>query len=182
MRRAPLREIVNVVAFSTRPRFSLANDDLKRTRRPTPSAGALHPFDIVLVDWRGAPRLMRYDSVSHRLELLNASDNGKHLAEFARATGEILPEAYGTALVLLGNAALVDAAYENWDTLFWRDAGALLQTLFMTATAFRLAFCPLGILGHEVVLALGLAERLAPAGVAMIGRAQSADGWLDSSS
>ena len=175
MTHAPLREIVNVVGFATRPRFVLANDALKRTRRLTPSAGALHPLDIVLADWRGAPRLMRYDSLSHHLELLITSDSNNQLAKFANATEELLPDAQGTALILLGDVARIDAAYEDWDTLLWRDAGALLQTLFMVATAFRLAFCPLGILGHEVVRVLGLAPRVTPVGVAMIGRSPSDD-------
>jgi Nitroreductase family len=172
---APLREILNIVAFATRPRFVLAGDALKRTRRPAPSAGALHPLDIVLVDWRGAPRLMRYDSLSHQLELLIPIESPNHLDKLARATEEILPQARGTAIVLLGDVARVAATYENCDTLFWRDAGALLQTLFLTATAFRLAFCPLGILGQDVAGALGLARRLTAAGVALIGRSSSAD-------
>jgi len=170
---APLREIVNVVAFATRPRFVLADDALTRTRRPAPSAGALHPIDIVLADWRGVPRLMRYDSLSHQLELLICTKS--HLGELGRVADEILPQAHGTAIVLLGDVARVAAIYENCDTLFWRDAGALLQTLFLAATACRLAFCPLGILGHEVVRALGLVQRLTPAGVALIGRPLIAD-------
>lgn len=171
---APLREIVNLVAFATRPRFILAGDALKRTRRPAPSAGALHPLDIVLVDWRGTPRLLRYDPISHRLEVLITKDSCDHLDELACAMAEILPHARGTAIALLGDIVRVGAVYEDGDTLFWRDAGVLLQTLFVAATAYRLAFCPLGILGHELVRALGLAQRLTPAGVAMIGRALGA--------
>jgi Nitroreductase family len=170
MRHAPLREIVNVVAFTTQPRFVLANDALRRTRRPSPSAGALHPIDIALVDWRGALRLMRYDSFSHQLEILGPLKVLDDLHEFTGATEEIVSSARGTAVVLLGDVARVAAAYDNPDTLFWRDAGALLQTLFLAATAFRLAFCPLGILGHQVVQALGLEQRLIAAGVALIGR------------
>ncbi len=175
MSHAPLREIINAVAFATRPRFVLANDALKRTHRPTPSAGAIHPLDVVLIDWRVAPRVMRYDSFFHQLELLKAFESAKDLTNLAHATEEILPRARATAIVLLGDTTRVAAAYDNSDTLFWRDAGALLQTLFLTATAFRLVFCPLGILGHEVVRALGLEHRLTAAGVALIGRPSSAD-------
>lgn len=175
MSRAPLREIINVVAFGTRPRFVLANDTLKRTRRPTPSAGAIHPVDVVLIDWRVAPRVMRYDSFSHQLELLEAVESPKDLTNLVHATEQILPRARATAIVLLCDTTRVAAAYDNSDTLFWRDAGALLQTLFLTATAFRLAFCPLGILGHEVVRALGLEHRFTAAGVALIGRPSNAD-------
>jgi hypothetical protein len=175
MTHAPLREIVNVVGFTTQPRFVLANDTLRRTRRPSPSAGALHPIDIALVDWRGALRLMRYDSFLHQLEVLGPLKVLDDLRELSHAAEEIVSGARGTAIVLLGDVARVAAAYDNPDTLFWRDAGALLQTLFLAATAFRLAFCPLGILGHQVVQALGLEQRLIAAGVALIGHPTGAD-------
>jgi Nitroreductase family len=175
MTRAPLREIINWIAFSTRPRFVLASDTLKRTRRPSPSAGALHPLDVTLVDWRGAPRLMHYDSFLHQLDILGPLKGLDHLRQLAHATEEIVSGARGTAVVLLGDVARVGAAYDNPDTLFWRDAGALLQTLFLAATAFRLAFCPLGVLGQQVVQALGLEQQLIAAGVALIGRPSGAD-------
>ena len=49
--RAPLRKVVNAIAFAVRPQFALPNDPLQRTRRPAPSAGALHPIDIIIADW-----------------------------------------------------------------------------------------------------------------------------------
>lgn len=167
---APLREIVNAIAFATRLRATLANDAMKRTRRLSPSAGALHPLDVVLVDWRGASRLVRYDAYTHTLDVLARRAGHNDLDELRQAVDRLAPRARGTAVVLLGDAARVRANYENAGTLFWRDAGVLLQTLFLVATAFRLAFCPLGILGHEVARALDLEGRLTPAGVALIGR------------
>jgi hypothetical protein len=175
MTRAPLREIVNVIAFATRPRSVLTDDALKRTRRPAPSAGALHAIDVVIADRRGALRLVRYDPLSHQLEILAPSGILNDLQELRHAAEEIVPRARGTAVALLGDAGRVAAAYDNAETLFWRDAGALLQTLFLASTAFRLAFCPLGILGHEVVRALGLERTLTAAGVALIGRQSSTD-------
>jgi Nitroreductase family len=168
--RAPLREIVNMVAFATQPRSFLADDLLKRTRRPTPSAGALHPIDIALVDWRGAMRLMRYDAFSHRLDILRPVRGSDDLLELRETIEEMAPRTRGTALVLLGDIARVAAIYKYPETLFWRDAGALLQTLCLAATAFRLACCPLGILGYEVVQALGLEQRLTAAGILLVGR------------
>lgn len=46
------------------------------------------------------------------------------------------------------------SAYADSETLVWRDAGAMLQTLALVAELFGLGFCPLGILGSEVVSAL----------------------------
>lgn len=83
--------------------------------------------------------------------------------------------AHGTAVFLLGDVARVTAVYENSLSLLWRDAGALLQTLFLSATAFRLAFCPLALLGREIAEALGLEGRLIGAGSAVIGRSLPTD-------
>lgn len=113
---------------------------------------------------------MRYDPVGHRLDvlILRAPDALNRLSERMR---EMLPDANGTGLVLLADAARVEAAYENPNSLLWRDAGALLQTLFLTSTAFRLAFCPLGILGHEIIRALALPIEVRALGAAIVGRA-----------
>jgi nitroreductase family protein len=154
MRRASLREVVNVVAYATLAR-EYRLDDGELSRRPSPSAGAIHPLDVLIIDGaQRSPRVLRYDSRQHALDLLELADSGM-LAPFAFQVREILPDALGTSLVLLGQAAKVAARYEHPMSLLWRDAGVLLQTLFLTAAAFRLAFCPLGILGHEVVHAIG---------------------------
>lgn len=170
MRPAPLREIVNALAFAMRPRFVREDDVHNRTRRPTVSAGALHAVEIVIVDWRGSPRILRYDGMTHRLESLLIT-RPVSLRQFAMACASILPDAAGTALALIGDERRMGALYEHPISLLWRDAGALLQTLAMVSAAYRLAFCPLGILGGEVVDALGLDRRTArPLGCAAIGR------------
>lgn len=169
MQRAPLREVVNALAWATTPRAVLEGDGLMRSRRLSPSAGALHPIETVLVDWRGSPRAMRYNALSHRLEVLAVS-HPVTLRSFARTCTEMLPDARGTALVFVGHTSRVAAAYEDPTSLLWRDAGALLQTLFFTATAFRLAFCPLGILGQEVIQAIGMPRDAVATGVALVGR------------
>ncbi len=169
MQRAPLRELVNALAWATGSRALREGDVFLRTRRPSPSAGALHPIETVLVDWRGSPRALRYDALSHRLQLL-AVAHPDGLRAFATHCAELLPEAHGTALVFIGHMSRVAAAYEDPASLLWRDAGALLQTLFLTATAYRLAFCPLGILGQEVLQAIGLPRDAVATGAALLGR------------
>lgn len=157
------------MAFSTRPRFRLANDGFERTRRPSPSAGALHAIETVIADWRTRSRLMRYTPLRHELELLSVPEE-QRAHDFIDAIRSLLPLARGTALVFLADLSRVASVYENPESLLWRDAGALLQTLFLAAIAFRLAFCPLGIRGFEVAEALGLRDRTIAAGVCLIGR------------
>jgi SagB-type dehydrogenase family enzyme len=167
--RAPLRKIINTIAFAVGPQFILSNDPLKRTRRPAPSAGALHPIDILIADWSLTPRLMRYDALFHRLDILAPRAESACLQEFRTMTLEILPRASGTAIILVGDIGRITASYENAESLLWRDAGFLLQTIFLSATAFGLAFCPLGMLGQQIVQYLGLESTLVAAGVAVIG-------------
>ncbi len=168
MRLAPMREIVNAVAFAVRPRAVLKEDEFRRSRRPSPSAGAIHPVEILLV--REA-RVFRYEALGHELQVLRVSRRTS-LRRFAQDCKEILPKAAGTALVLAGDGKRVDAMYERPSSLLWRDAGVLLQTLALVATAYGLAFSPLGILGGSLVDSIGLAGEVRAAGVALVGYPQ----------
>jgi hypothetical protein len=149
MQRAPLRELVNALAWATAPRAPRE--------------------EVVLVDWRGRPRALRYDAPSHRLQLLDvAFPDG--LRTFASTCAALLPEAQGTALVLIGHPSHAGAAQEDPRSRAWRDAGALLQTLLLTATAYGLAFCPLGLPGQEVLQAIGMPRDAVATGAALLGR------------
>lgn len=167
MTRAPLREVVNAIAFGVRPRQTIEGDAFGRSLRPSPSAGAIHPVDVLLV--HGSSRVFRYAPLAHQLEALRVRRR-THLEAFHEDCQEILPEASGTGIVLVGEMNRVATVYRRPESLLWRDAGVLLQTLALVATAYRLAFCPLGILGTPVVRAIGLAEHLSGVGVALIGR------------
>lgn len=167
MTRAPLREVVNAIAFAVRPREVIEGDAFGRSRRPSPSAGAIHPVDVLLV--HGASRVFRYAPFGHQLQILHVS-RPEHLDTFCQDCHQILPEASGTAIVLVGEMNRVAAVYKRPESLLWRDAGVLLQTLALVATAYRLAFCPLGILGTPVVRAIGLSKQISGVGVALVGR------------
>jgi hypothetical protein len=83
----------------------------------------------------------------------------------------MLPDALCDYLVLLGDPAVTESRYSDSRSLLWRDAGALMQTLHLCATAYRLAFCPAGISGGEIASAIfGTGTRLIGAGVAVVGR------------
>lgn len=170
MRPAPLRTIVNAVAYATLSRsIRVSAEGVQQAQRPSASAGALHPVDVVLVPLRRKPRAFRYNPWKHELEQLHLAEPDA-IAAFVRSCREVLPGANGTALALLGRPALVASRYENGDSLLWRDAGALMQTLFLSASAFELAFCPLGILGNEAVRAIALSNELVGMGVAIVGQ------------
>lgn len=164
----PLKDVVNTVAYVCLPRARKVDDSAVRTRRPTISAGALHPISVVIVHGCRSLRAFLYDPLTHTLKTLDAS--GSELVSLSEKARTVLPNALGTRLVFLADPAQIDAWYEVGCSLFWRDAGALMQSIALAATAFRQAFCPLGILGHEVPKALNAEGQLIACGVALLGR------------
>jgi hypothetical protein len=166
---APLREVVNAIAYATRPRFVHDKQEF-RSLRPSISAGALHPIEILLIHPQGSLRVYHYSSRAHSLSRLRIHKLAS-LVTFRERCHAILPTAKGTIVILIARCGLVEKHYEHHASLCWRDAGALLQTLGFACAAFRLAFCPLGILGSEVADALDLhSEQNEPVGAAFIGR------------
>lgn len=169
MARISFREMSNVLSFALQPRFFREGDAAGRHRSPTISAGALHGVELVIVDWRGSKRAFRFDRASCCLQALTI-DNPSAMSRFVAHFKEVLAVDTTTAVVMLGDWKRMSAFYTNPETLLFRDAGAILQSLSMAAAAYRVGFCPLGILGGEIVEALGMMNaELLPAGVAAIG-------------
>jgi hypothetical protein len=167
--RAPLGDIVNVLAFTMRPRFS-NDDEFGRTKRPAMSAGALHPISVLIIPNLDDQRVLHYNPREHCLESLQADSNCvKQSVDRCRV---VLPEADGTYLVFAADTTITGAVYECPESLIWRDAGALLQTIAMVSTAFQLVFCPLGLLGSEIAAMLGDPCHIISAGVAVVGQAR----------
>lgn len=166
---APLRTVLNLLGYALSPRFVREGDPLGRTRRPSLSSGALHPIETVIVHGRSRRRVLRYDARLHCVELLRVA-NSDAVKRFDNRCRSILPDASATTLCFIGDSRRVAAAYDNYESLLWRDAGAVLQTVALTATAYRLGFCPLGLLGTDLVIALGLDRNfIVPVGCAVLG-------------
>jgi hypothetical protein len=165
---APLGEVINSIAYATRPRAWKIGDMHERTRGLALSAGALHPISVLLTPVYEAGDLFRYDPAEHTLDWLRA-DATKIIALLGRASA-LLPDTNGTTIIFVADHARTAAHYDNAISLIWRDAGALLQTVGLVFHAYELEFCPLGLLGGEVVEALGSSDCLIPAGMAIVGR------------
>jgi hypothetical protein len=168
MRRSRLRDIINTIAFATNVRQIKIGDPQHRSRRPSPSGGALHAVDILVIWPNRRGRAFRYDPFDHRLlELAIATPDS--LSRFVQDVAAVLPGADGALLVLVGDMGRVAAAYDRPESLLWRDAGALIQTLHLTATAYGQAFCPLGPLGGSALEAIRDDGQFTAVGVAVIG-------------
>lgn len=134
--------------------------------RAAPSAGGLHPIDMIFVGLTPNPAL--YDPMRHVLSELEVLD-AEAAAAAVRAASEVVPTAQGTLVFLVGDTARVLAAYENPTSLIWRDAGCLIATVQITAAWLGLASVPLGILGGAFLKALGLPQNLVGAGAFVLG-------------
>jgi nitroreductase len=162
---APLEELVDALRLALVPRFWKEGDPLGRSRRPALSAGALHPISVLLFADATVYRVNAGQSV---LEELNVSAELR--TSWISKCKNVLPAAKGEFISLIADMARPMAAYDKSESLVWRDAGALLQTLALAAESYGLGFCPLGILGGEVIAALPKADQLISVGAAAIGR------------
>jgi hypothetical protein len=104
--------VVNTVAYATAPRFSKHGDPGLRTRRPSLSAGALHPISVVIIAGTSSSRAFRYNPMNHRLELLLTSKN--HVEEVRRTANSVLPNCNGALLVLLADSSRTEQWYTDF--------------------------------------------------------------------
>jgi hypothetical protein len=150
--------------------YTKVNDDLHRTRRPAISSGALHPIEIFFLRSSRSKRVFHFDYPVSKVSVAVAS-NPTALRDLWEKAEGVHPDAVSTLVVLLGRPSVLELAYANSQSLLWRDSGALLQTLSMTAFSIGLGFCPLGLLGNELLKALPPAsEKLEAVGTAWLGR------------
>jgi hypothetical protein len=122
---------------------------------------------VILVPVLGYPRAFAFDPQEHAITGLDL-DIGA-VTNFRRRVLVHLPDAQGLALGFLGDVDLAESMYSAPESLLWRDAGAALQTIAMTACAEGLTFCPLGCHAEELATAVrGTGYRLA-LGAAVLG-------------
>ena len=122
-------------------------------RKPMISAGALHPIDVLLVAGPDIGKPMLYCDVDDCWLTLPVECD-RSLQQGIACARQVLPLADGHLLFLVGDRRRVDTKYEEPDSLLWRDAGAALQVCAMSAFAYGFRFCPIGILGAQILSAL----------------------------
>lgn len=152
---APLEvhELLAVLIRSYRIQDAGTNTDgATWTLRPVPSAGATHPFDL-LVTARNVtglePGQYLFDAHRGGLHVLddhwNAYADQIEQASLRAARRTLAPPA---SIALIAQASRVTARYSAALTLMLRDAGVLLQTMHLVAEDLGLASRILGTAGH----------------------------------
>ena len=136
------------------------------SRRPAPSAGAIHPIHVVL-STPGQPGWHRYDAKEHTLV---AFESSLAAHEVHKAMQGVLTAPDATLVLLAAEPGMTGAKYDHPASLIWRDAGALLAVMGLAAQALSLAFCPLGVTGEPWVGRLLEERGLVGVGAAFVGK------------
>lgn len=148
---APIEEVAFVVRETLRADFVGVDAKCGRKLKAVMSSGALHPVKCVLLGQEGSP--IYYDDVGDRFLSVGVRD-AQQLNAFLQKCQSVLPEANGHWVALIADSRDLSRLYSDHQSLLWRDAGAVIQTMALVTEARGLAFCPLGILGQHLIDAL----------------------------
>lgn len=115
-----------------------------------PSSGGLHAVNAILISSR-LPGVFLYDRLEHVLLPLLVKEE-----EVFAVNRETLPEYWDRSLpfetiLFIGDYDLISAAYENAESLLWRDAGVLVQSFCLLSEATNLNCCPVGRIGSSIM-------------------------------
>jgi len=168
LEKATLQQVAAVVREALKADYTGTGMHEGRKRKRVISAGALHPVNCVLIDPdEGA---IYYDDENDVFVAVQPRDQAL-LGTYLAKCEDVLPTARGHVIGLIADVRDLSSVYTDHETLLWRDAGAVLQTLALTSEASNLGFCPLGILGQELADALlGNDQAFVGVGAAAIGR------------
>jgi len=120
----------------------------------SPSSGGLQSIAIVCISDDGSASRL-YDPVNHAFVVLPA-DGAAVSQENRNDVLSVTGAENGCTLRLIGDRSKLLAAYENADSLLFRDAGAVLATICLCAEWLDLCACPLGFLGNSLLPQLDL--------------------------
>lgn len=133
------------------------------SHRPSPSAGARHPIDIIVSMPSKERKLEYYNPFDHSLTVVTTDqilvDN------FVDHINQCMEIQEGTIIWFLAHQVRTGAKYDNPESLVWRDAGALIYCMQIVCAALNLSSCAIGTLadphikilfGEEVISAGGI--------------------------
>jgi SagB-type dehydrogenase family enzyme len=167
----PDERLATLLWFAVKTRaVGVHNSTVIHQFRSAPASGAVHAVDIlVLRRIRGRWDAFLYDPGAHALVEILVLRN--QLAALLREVEKNLRIGAATVLWMVGDLNRLRARYVNEQSLIWRDAGALLATICLTAEALRIAACPLGSLAEpHVTRMLGGEGKVLSLGGLLVGR------------
>ena len=148
-RKLKKRQLSDLLYYSARTvKINGTKDGNLWFQRPSPSAGGLHPIDIIVcIPKKDDYSINYYNPIDHSLNRLKL-DTGL-VANFVKHINEIIPtHNKSTILWLVAHEYRTATKYINPTSLVWRDAGCLLFCINLVSTALNMRCCILGSLGE----------------------------------
>ncbi len=149
---------------------NLLESGYKTSFRPSPSAGGRHPIDIFVLSESlfENKALHYYDPYMHQLKQVRFD-----LEQTDRLRNHLLESFPGsqnaTVLWMVVFPERTESKYDSYESLVWRDVGALVNTIQLTSTFLRLNSCIAGTLGEPIISELFAEIRVQSGGAILIG-------------
>jgi len=145
------------------------NSNYLLTKRTAPSAGARHPIDLLIsLPKIGTERTLEYyNPIDHSLNELSLPKGSKE--SFFKEISDNLWIENSCVIWFSIQRDKTESGYENSESLYWRDAGALLYCIQLVSTYLGLKTCPLGTLVSNSFYGLFESDRLISGGGILIG-------------
>ena len=127
------------------------DDGYVLTRRPSASAGARHPIDIIIQSpiLDDIETFYYYNPFVHSLNKLRLKD--KLIREFRNHVSSILNLNQATIMWFIAHPVRTEVKYDNSSSLIWRDAGALIHSIQLVCTGLGINSCAVGSLGEPFI-------------------------------
>jgi SagB-type dehydrogenase family enzyme len=120
------------------------------TRRPSASAGARHPIDVLVSSpMLDVSTMYYYNPFEHSLNKLSL-DKEQINALIAHAN-EAIQLKDAAIFWFLAHPLRTESKYDNAISLIWRDAGALIHSIQLACTLYGINSCAIGTLGEPYI-------------------------------
>lgn len=138
--------------------------------RASPSAGGLHVLSVICMPLEESEPIGVYDPSSHDLRLVK--DPAPVRRANADSVNSLCSARAGTTLQFIADIGFLESCYENYNSLLWRDSGALAMTTCMVATSLGLTSVVLGRTGRNLLSCMNFGNRFVGAGAVHLGGGQ----------
>lgn len=147
-----LDEISKILWISAKVKEIFVQDNgYVLTQRPSASAGARHPIDIVVLSTvlDSLKSIYYYNPFSHNLNRLTLKTD--FIEQLKSHVNLIFDLKISTIFWFVAHPSRTEAKYKNYLSLVWRDAGALIHSIQITCAGLGINSCAVGTLGEPYI-------------------------------
>lgn len=146
-----IEQISNILYLASKTKdVTVDSDGYVLTHRPSASAGARHPIDILVISpILGKNVLHYYNPFEHTINKLDL--NSENIDQFLLHVNGSINLNNATVIWFLAHPSRTSTKYDNAVSLIWRDAGALIHSIQLACTFYDISSCPLGTLGEPYI-------------------------------